>query len=105
MCLLAPFSSAVPNQNSVSFVSIASSKGEELPFDAMEKAEDIRSSEKTVEESVPSTPNQSEKHVSTELPIAVDDEHINLGWRSWLVVFMTCFAYVPIIGGVLIHET
>ncbi|KAG4412715.1 hypothetical protein IFR04_014146 [Cadophora malorum] len=58
----------------------------------MEKAEDIRSSEKTVEESVPSTPNQSEKHVSTELPIAVDDEHINLGWRSWLVVFMTCFA-------------
>lgn len=70
----------------------------------MEKIEDIRSSEKTVEESVPSTPNQSEKHVSTELSIAVGDEHINLGWRSWLVVFMTCFAYVPI-GGVLNYET
>lgn len=21
--------------------------------------------------------------------------HINLSWRSWLVVFMTCFAWVP----------
>lgn len=22
----------------------------------------------------------------------LDDEHINLSWRSWLVVFVTCFA-------------
>lgn len=24
----------------------------------------------------------------------LDDMHIDLGWRSWLVVFVTCFAYV-----------
>jgi hypothetical protein len=24
----------------------------------------------------------------------LDDEHVNLGWRSWMVVFVTCFALV-----------
>jgi hypothetical protein len=24
----------------------------------------------------------------------LDDEHVNLGWRSWMVVFVTCFASV-----------
>jgi hypothetical protein len=24
----------------------------------------------------------------------LDDEHVELGWRSWLVVFVTCFAFV-----------
>jgi hypothetical protein len=24
-----------------------------------------------------------------------DAMHIDLTWRSWLVVFVTCFAYVP----------
>lgn len=23
-----------------------------------------------------------------------DAQHINLSWRSWVVVFVTCFAYV-----------
>ena len=26
----------------------------------------------------------------------LDDEHVKLGWRSWLVVFVTCFAFVSI---------
>jgi len=24
----------------------------------------------------------------------LDDEHVNLGWRSWMAVFVTCFALV-----------
>jgi hypothetical protein len=24
----------------------------------------------------------------------INEEHIDLGWRSWLVVFVTCFAFV-----------
>ncbi|KAH6715778.1 major facilitator superfamily domain-containing protein [Leptodontidium sp. MPI-SDFR-AT-0119] len=59
----------------------------------MEKTEDIRPSEKTMgEESVPSSPTESEKHVSSRQDNDAEDEHINLSWRSWLVVFMTCFA-------------
>lgn len=59
----------------------------------MEKSEDIHSSERTVgDEYVPSTLNESEKHGSNGAHTVVDDEHISLGWRSWLVVFMTCFA-------------
>ncbi|KAH9214292.1 major facilitator superfamily domain-containing protein [Leptodontidium sp. 2 PMI_412] len=44
------------------------------------------------EESVPSSPTESEKHVSSRQDNDAEDEHINLSWRSWLVVFMTCFA-------------
>lgn len=59
----------------------------------MEKTEDIRPSEKTMgDESVPSSPTESEKHVSSRQDNDAEDEHINLSWRSWLVVFMTCFA-------------
>lgn len=26
-----------------------------------------------------------------------DDQHVDLGWRTWLVVFVTMFAYVRIL--------
>jgi hypothetical protein len=23
-----------------------------------------------------------------------DDEHVNIGWKTWMIVFITCFGYV-----------
>ena len=51
---------------------------------------------------IESAPNQDNhdhhyRHDARIVPIqqeAVEDaRHINLSWRSWLVVFITCFAY------------
>jgi hypothetical protein len=51
-------------------------------------------------ESVPNQDNHDHYHYGLDariVPIqqeAVEDaKHINLSWRSWLVVFITCFAY------------
>lgn len=59
-----------------------------------ETTEDIQPSEKNldnVEVSVPTTPNESE---SENVVVAAHqhDQHVNLSWRSWLVVFVACFA-------------
>ena len=59
-----------------------------------ETTEDIQPSEKNldnVEVSMPTTPNESE---SDNVVVAAHqhDAHVNLSWRSWLVVFVACFA-------------
>lgn len=56
--------------------------------------EEIHPSEKnlaTEEVSVPTTPNESE---SEDVVQAAHQHnvHINLSWRSWVVVFVSCFA-------------
>lgn len=39
---------------------------------------------------------EDDGHVQTMEEEAVDNaKHINLSWRSWVVVFFCCFAYVP----------
>jgi len=39
--------------------------------------------------------HDAEPHiVSIQQEAAEDARHIDLSWRSWLVVFITCFAYV-----------
>jgi hypothetical protein len=62
----------------------------------MEKTEEIQPSEKKIEivgaSPLPSTPYESEDRPGA----ALDDEiPIKLSWRSWVVVFVACFAYVP----------
>jgi hypothetical protein len=58
-----------------------------------ETTEDIQLSEKnlnSVEVSVPSTPIESE---SGDVQAAHQhDVHVNLSWRSWVVVLISCFA-------------
>jgi hypothetical protein len=59
-----------------------------------ETVEEIVPSEKVptnVEESIPTTPNESE---SEDVVQAAHQHnvHVNLSWRSWLVVFVSCFA-------------
>ena len=44
---------------------------------------------------VPSTAPGSELPQVVNVNSYLDDEHIDLGWRSWMVVFVTCFAFVP----------
>lgn len=87
------------------------SEEETAKLAAMEKAEEIHPSEKNSEifgaSSLPTTPDKSEEHPGIALG---DDVHIDLSWRSWVVVFVSCFAYVPFFFHVgdrssgLIHE-
>lgn len=64
---------------------------------AMEKTEEMQAPEKNAGvmevTSSPSSPLDSEHRVGHQ---ADDDIHISLSWRSWVVVFMSCFAYVSI---------
>jgi len=39
-------------------------------------------------ESVPSSPGDSDGEIHSD-----NDQHIRLGWKTWLVVFITCFGY------------
>jgi hypothetical protein len=58
-----------------------------------ETMEEIQLSEKNlnnVEVSVPSTPNESESEAVQAAH--QHDVHINLSWRSWVVVLISCFA-------------
>ncbi len=32
----------------------------------------------------------------------LEDQHVNLGWRTWLVVFVTMFAYASISNNVIV---
>jgi hypothetical protein len=55
-----------------------------------ETTEEIQLSEKNLNVSVPSTPIESE---SGDVQAARQhDVHVNLSWRSWVVVFISCFA-------------
>lgn len=63
-----------------------------------DRPEEMLSSEKglevtNTEAAPPSTPDgfDSEHRVGHQ---SDDDIHINLSWRSWIVVFISCFAYV-----------
>jgi hypothetical protein len=42
-------------------------------------------------DSVPSSPGESDREIGAHRD---DDIHIKLGWKTWLVVFITCFGYV-----------
>jgi hypothetical protein len=58
-----------------------------------ETTEEIQSSEKnlnSVEVSVPSTPIESES--GDGQAAHQHDVHVNLSWRSWVVVLISCFA-------------
>jgi hypothetical protein len=61
----------------------------------MEKSDEIQAASKMATvgiESVPSAlPSPDDFEHRTELTIN-DDAHIVLSWRSWVVVFITCFA-------------
>lgn len=63
---------------------------------ADEKSDAIQPIAKTAEiegadSESPCSPKDTGYHHDSVLE---DDLHVNLGWRSWLVVFVTCFAYV-----------
>jgi hypothetical protein len=61
-----------------------------------ETLEDIQPSEKNlnnIEVSAPSTPNENESESEDVVTAAHQHNvHINLSWRSWVVVFVSCFA-------------
>jgi len=63
----------------------------------VEKVDEIQSPNKNTEsvgiDSIPSTPNESEDRNGGTID---DDQHIRLGWKTWLVVFITCFGYVSL---------
>ncbi len=50
------------------------------------------------------TPVEESRPQIVKLDSYQDDEHIDIGWRSWLVVFVTCFAlvYLPLILVILL---
>jgi hypothetical protein len=49
--------------------------------------------EKPTATHVPVTENVAQVNQElTRTDSHLDDEHINLSWRSWMVVFVTCFA-------------
>jgi hypothetical protein len=59
-----------------------------------ETTEEIQPSEKNFEPtevSVPTTPNESESENVVETAHQ-QNVHVNLSWRSWIVVFVACFA-------------
>jgi hypothetical protein len=60
-----------------------------------EKSDTIQPTTKLSEimgvDSVPPSSDESEHHPID--PVVDDPMHVDLGWRSWLVVFVTCFAY------------
>lgn len=45
--------------------------------------------------------SRTEAHIVPIAQEAVEDvKHVNLSWRSWVVVFVCCFAYVePVCNG------
>lgn len=60
-----------------------------------EAVEEILPSEKvptSVEESMPTTPNDESESEDVVRAAHQHNVHINLSWRSWLVVFVACFA-------------
>lgn len=64
---------------------------------SVDKVDEIQSPNKITEnvgvDSIPSTPNESEDRNGGTND---DNQHIRLGWKTWLVVFITCFGYVSL---------
>lgn len=58
-----------------------------------EKTDDIQPTvqQENIEEAAETTETPAPVHKTID-PALDDDYHINLSWRSWVVVFVTCFA-------------